>query len=138
VQQYWSDRSRFIPPKRAQLTDNEWNALLHHITAEVLTLKKAGRDVMQVCNARQSLDSGRAQTSGFTISNETGSPGVEFAIPEQEAQILASIPEAPRAGQVADGASVHDELAHATASGDTVQANFQLSDERVKLAVGLR
>jgi hypothetical protein len=40
-----------MPQKRAQLTDDEWHTLLHHVTAEVMTLQKGGRDVLQVCSA---------------------------------------------------------------------------------------
>lgn len=119
-----------MPPKQAKLDGEEWEVLLHTVAAEVLTLRKAGRDVLQVCNAR-SVDSG-TPTRGVTVSNAEGDLLVETGAPESE--ILASIPE-DAAAERAPGA-LETELAQALASGGgQLFLALKLNDPLIKFAV---
>lgn len=78
-----------MPRRRAQLTDEDWQALLNSVAAEVLALQKAGRDVLEVCAGEQSGDGAtvkdhlqRANASGATeqISLQLDDPKVKLAV----------------------------------------------------------
>ncbi|CZT15747.1 uncharacterized protein RCC_01581 [Ramularia collo-cygni] len=122
----------FMPPKQVKLEGEDWEALLHNITAEVLTLKKAGRDVLQICNARTFSEEDECSTRGVIVSNKSGAAVVENG--KQEKAILDSISETPSAER--DPESLRIELAQALASGrGQLFMAFKLNDPRVKFAI---
>lgn len=82
---------------KAQLKDQEWIRLLHHVTVEVLALYKNGRDVSQVCNLRVADSQSWKQTSNTSIDIRPDGAGVAlgFPNPQDEQSILDAIsPEA--------------------------------------------
>lgn len=117
----------FLPPEKAKLTSDEWARLLHTVIVEVLTLQKAGRDVLQVCNAR---------THGVAVSNEEGESVLDSGV--QERAILDSISETETAIEERDPDALELELDEALAAGGgEMFMMMKLEDPRVKFAVCL-
>lgn len=106
--------------------------LLHTIVVEVLTLQKAGRDVLQVCNPR-SID---ANSQNLTSDARVTYSDAIMKLSAQEKPILDSISETAQLER-APG-SLDLELQQASAPGfeglpSTMK--FKLDDPSIKLAV---
>ena len=41
-----------MPQQRANVSDKQWEMLLHRVAVEILTLQKAGRDLNGICSSR--------------------------------------------------------------------------------------
>lgn len=127
-----------------ELTNRQWEKLLHHITVEVLALRQAGRILDDICNARQKTDNPH-KTRTATIRRGNGQPGVtlkidegvEKAIPatedttEESADLLA--PEEQALTQEVYAAVGGDDLAQYTTSIQWM--DMRLADPQIKLAV---
>lgn len=127
---------------KAQLDDEQWAKLLHHIAVEVFTLQKAGRDVLEVCNARSSTTSSDL-IAGTTITSAAGLPVVESWDADEEIALLDSILQGTDETLVPSQESLENELRQATSSDiqltypgrKTQWTRVQLREPKVKLAV---
>lgn len=133
------DLARFLTRKQTQLTDAQLQKLLHHISVEVLALKSAGRDVLEVCNARR--DGGAQRTTNVTILAENGVPTLKFENDADEQAVLSAIEELvePESEPVSEKSLLY-ELRNATTSTAEHTAtpswmSFELGDPKMKLAV---
>lgn len=123
----------FMPSKQVTLGREDWEALLHTVAAEVLALKKAGRDVLQVCHGRVFVEGGEATTQGIVVGDDDGKAVLKAG--EKEKAILDSIPEVESAEERTPEA-LEMELQQALASsGGKMHMALKLDDPRVKLAV---
>lgn len=127
---------RFLTSKQSQLTNSQWQRLLHHITVEVLALKGGGRDVLEVCNGRKEGDAPRI--ANVTIDVQDGVPTLKYEGDANQETILSAI-ETVMSEPVSEK-SLQDELRIATDSTAEPQhypkwMAFGLGDPIMKLAV---
>jgi len=122
-----------MSPTQVKLDRGDWEVLLHTVTAEVLTLRKAGRDVLQVCNARIPNEEEDHATTGVVVSNKDGAAVLQ-AEDKQEKAILASIPETSQEEPTPE--TLELELAEAlTSGGGKIFMDFKLDDPLIKFAI---
>ncbi|KAK4493697.1 hypothetical protein PRZ48_014882 [Zasmidium cellare] len=111
----------FLARKQTQLTNSQWQRLLHHITVEVLTLKKAGHNVMNVCNPRN--DGDIPQIANVTIQVKDGKPTLKYENGVDQQSVLSAIDPTPEAP--VDEKSLQQELRNATTSSTELPENIQ-------------
>lgn len=80
-----------MPQKKAELTNPEWQRLLHNIAVEIAVLQKAGRSAMEVCNAHPNHSSIERTGKASLSQGSDGGLEVRFASPEDEAAVLTGI-----------------------------------------------
>lgn len=126
--------------KQTQLTNVQWQRLLHHICVEVLALERAGRDVLDVCNARKE-EGEEHQAANARIVVENGVPSLQYSGDADQQTVVSAIEEATESGSAAvSEASLLHELRKATVSTAEFADNkswmaFDLRDPKMKLAV---
>lgn len=85
----------FVAQKKVELDNKQWEMLLHHVVVEVFALQKAGRDVDEVCHARQEGSSNWIYTKGARITQSVnGGITIDFAQADDEQQLLQAIQDA--------------------------------------------
>lgn len=129
----------FVTRKQSQLTTEQWMKLLHHITVEVLALKEAGRDMLEVCNARRGTNA--MHTIKATILVDGGVPSLEYKSEADRDAISSEIEIMDSESEPISEKSLLDELRHATNAAvehdksPRWMAAFDLEDSKMKLAV---
>ncbi|KAM3421516.1 hypothetical protein BST61_g1905 [Cercospora zeina] len=81
----------FLPEKKVELTNTEWQRLLHNIAVEIAVLNQAGRSAMEVCNAHPEGSSIKRTGKASVSQGPDGTLQVRFSHPEHEAAVLAGI-----------------------------------------------
>lgn len=94
----------FIAQKRVELNHKQWEMLLHHVTVEALALQKAGRNVEELCHARNEGSSNWLCTKGAKLQqNVDGGITISFAQAKDEQQLLRAITDANTEGNLSTG-----------------------------------
>lgn len=81
-----------MPSQQQQLTNAQWIRTIHHVTVELLTLAKAGRDVNQICYASSSSPAAWEITGKARVVAKGDTTEAQFPNPEAESKLLAEIP----------------------------------------------
>lgn len=108
----------FVPKRRVDLSNRQWEMLLHHVMVEALVLQKAGRPAGQVCYPRAAGSNVWMHTRNGTIQPSAAGGGVNvvFTDPQAEQQILQAIPQELQQPQ--DERALFGEVEGAVAQGE--------------------
>ncbi|KAF2167057.1 hypothetical protein M409DRAFT_22493 [Zasmidium cellare ATCC 36951] len=126
----------FLTRKQSQLTNSQWQRLLHQITVEVLALKNAGRDVLDVCKARKEGES--PKIANVTVEVNEGVPTLKFEKDADQQAVLSAIEDV--GSEPVNEQNLQQELRNATMSTAELPENirwmaFGLEDSNMKLAI---
>ncbi|KAK5680462.1 hypothetical protein LTS10_007390 [Elasticomyces elasticus] len=110
----------FVPKKRVELSNKQWQMLLHHIMVEVIALQQAGRAPGQVCFPRNADMYTWRQTRKAAMKSATNRAGatVSFSDLAAEQFVLQAIPENAPTETVQDQQVLINEVEFAVADAD--------------------
>ncbi|KAK3653658.1 hypothetical protein LTR56_004513 [Elasticomyces elasticus] len=110
----------FVPKKRVELSNKQWQMLLHHIMVEILALQQAGRAPGQVCYPRNADMYTWRQTRKAAMKSATNRAGatVSFSDLAAEQFVLQAIPESAPTETVQDQQVLINEVEFAVADAD--------------------
>ena len=139
IERYLTEFFRFSRPTKAQLSNPQWQRLLHHITVEVLTLEREGRNVMDVCGARaeRDLDS-RLATADVILSVDVDGVIWETNSANTEAAILSAIPEPSPDNPLPSQESLKIELERIIAQDATLHDVDESSTSKTWMSISIR
>lgn len=138
-----------MPNKKTELTNVQWQRLLHGVAVEIAALRQAGRSTLEVCNAHPKGSLVEQTTKARLSQAEDGTLQVQFASPQEEEAVLAGIESSSpfritkKTKQKVDlerseikPADLVKELAQITKSETEVEwVDISLQDPELKLAV---
>ncbi|KAK5732873.1 hypothetical protein LTR17_010146 [Elasticomyces elasticus] len=110
----------FVPKKRVELSNKQWQMLLHHIMVEILALQQAGRAPGQVCYPRNADMYTWRQTRKAAMKSATNraSATVSFSDLAAEQFVLQAIPESASTETAQDQQVLINEVEFAVADAD--------------------
>lgn len=138
-----------MPSKKTDLTNVEWQRLLHSVVVEIAALQQAGRSPMEVCNAHPQGSLIEHTTKAQLSQLNDGALQVRFASAQDQEAVLAGIesgnplriPETPKQKIDLEQArakpkDLATELAQIRSSESDVDwVDISLQDVELKLAV---
>lgn len=80
-----------MPSKKTDLTNVEWQRLLHSVVVEIAALQQAGRSPMEVCNAHPQGSLIEHTTKAQLSQLNDGALQVRFASAQDQEAVLAGI-----------------------------------------------
>lgn len=80
-----------MPSKKTDLTNVEWQRLLHSVVVEIAALQQAGRSTMEVCNAHPQGSLIEHTTKAQLSQLNDGALQVHFASAQDQEAVLAGI-----------------------------------------------